>query len=210
MLVEVVSVSVSFGERHVLEEACLDVEEGSSVAIVGPSGSGKSTLAFCIAGVLKPDSGYIRIAGEDAFKSGEAAFIQQTTNAIGSRSCRENIAMGSLAGGATRREALLDADVAMTQVGLSSVASHRAHRLSGGELQRTAIARALVMNARVIVADEPTGQLDETTSRSIIDVLLSTVTSRRALVLVTHDLVAAHRCDRVLRLSNGRLLDADR
>ncbi len=205
MLIDVASVSVSFGDRRVLDGVSLEVEAGSSAAIVGPSGSGKTTLAFCISGALKPDAGHVRVAGRDPSKEGEVALIQQTTNAVGRRSCRDNVAMGSLARGATRRQALDDAETAISRVGLASVASHQAQRLSGGELQRVAIARALVMDALVIVADEPTGQLDESTSRQIIDILLSTLSENRALVLMTHDLDAARRCDRVLLLSSGRL-----
>jgi len=205
VLIDVASVSVSFGDRRVLDGVSLEVEAGSSAAIVGPSGSGKTTLAFCISGALKPDAGHVRVAGRDPSKEGEVALIQQTTNAVGRRSCRDNVAMGSLARGATRRQALDDAETAISRVGLASVASHQAQRLSGGELQRVAIARALVMDALVIVADEPTGQLDESTSRQIIDILLSTLSENRALVLMTHDLDAARRCDRVLLLSSGRL-----
>ena len=207
MLIEIASVSVSFGGRRVLDGVSLDVDAGSSVAIVGPSGSGKTTLAYCIAGALRPHAGSVRVAGRDPRRLRDVALIQQTTNAVGRRSCRDNVAMGSLARGATRRRALADAESVMSQVGLAAVAARKARNLSGGELQRVAIARALAMDARVIVADEPTGQLDEATSHQIVDVLLSTVSVNRALILMTHDLDAAGRCDRVLRLSDGRLRD---
>ncbi|MDX2467065.1 MAG: ATP-binding cassette domain-containing protein [Acidimicrobiia bacterium] len=207
MLVEVAGVVVAFGKRRILDGVSLEVASGSSVAVVGPSGSGKTTLAYCVSGALKPTEGQVRIDGRDPAKGANVALVQQTTNAVGRRNCRENIAMGGLARSMTRRAALAEADDAIAQVGLAAVSSLRAHLLSGGELQRLAIARAMVMRARVVVADEPTGQLDESTSEPIIDTLLQTATMNGVLILVTHDLVAARKCDRVVTLSDGRLLN---
>jgi putative ABC transport system ATP-binding protein/lipoprotein-releasing system ATP-binding protein len=192
----------------VLNDVSFDVPAGVSAAIIGPSGSGKTTLVSLLGGLLRPQTGEVacvkpdgsRIALKDA-----AAWILQTVSLLPERTVADNARLGAYLDGADGREAQRRAMTALGQVGLASRAAERAGRLSGGEAQRVAIARALASHRPVILADEPTGNLDRSTSRTVLDALFSG--GRRTVLLVTHDDEAAARCDLVLRLADGQLRD---
>jgi len=192
----------------------LEVESGEFVAVVGPSGSGKSTLLHLAGGLDQPDGGRVRVNGRDLADTsvGERAelrrrqigFVFQFFHLLPTLSVVENVSLPLLLDG--RRD---DDRVAalLERVGLADRARHLPGELSGGEMQRTAIARALVAGPGLILADEPTGNLDSATGEEVFDALISQVREASAtLVMVTHDATAASRADRTLRLSDGRLV----
>ncbi|MFU8841682.1 MAG: ABC transporter ATP-binding protein [Nitriliruptoraceae bacterium] len=190
----------------------LTVAAGETVAVVGPSGSGKTTLVSVLGGLLRPTEGELCLDGR-AVRVGElppgtVAWVFQTVNLLSHRSAAANVALGMLAGGAGRREAHAAALPALEAVGLSEHAFRRAGTLSGGEAQRVGIARALVGVPRYVLADEPTGQLDLATSRAVVATLFDARPPSTALVVATHDLELARRCDRILRVVEGRVVPA--
>ncbi|WP_315924022.1 ABC transporter ATP-binding protein [Mesorhizobium sp. SP-1A] len=199
---------------QVLDGATLEVEAAEAVGIVGPSGSGKSTLLMVIAGLEQVDSGAVGIAGEKlnglsedriaAFRGRNVGIVFQSFHLIPNMTALENVAVPlELAG---RRDAFEAARRELAAVGLAARASHYPGQLSGGEQQRVAIARALAPEPPILIADEPTGNLDQATGRQIADLLFATVRSRgMTLVLVTHDPALAARCDRQVHMRSGRI-----
>ena len=199
---------------HILKGLSLDIATGEAVGLVGPSGSGKSTLLMTMAGLERPDSGRIVVEGtdlaaldEDAlarFRGRRIGIVFQSFHLVPTMTALENVALPlELAGS---RDAFECAEAELQAVGLGHRLQHRPAELSGGEQQRVAIARAIVPNPAILVADEPTGNLDESTGQSIIDLLFALKRDRGAtLVLVTHDLNLARLCDRMVRLRSGRL-----
>jgi putative ABC transport system ATP-binding protein len=199
---------------HILKGVSLKVAQGEAVGLVGPSGSGKSTLLMALAGLERANSGMIRIAGQDLGQLGEDALavfrgrrigiVFQSFHLVPTMTARENVALPlELAG---RADALERAASELAAVGLGNRMDHYPSQLSGGEQQRVAIARALSPDPAILVADEPTGNLDETTGASIIELLFALKRERGStLVLVTHDLSLAARCDRTVRLRDGRI-----
>jgi putative ABC transport system ATP-binding protein len=199
---------------HILKGISLGVERGEAVGLVGPSGSGKSTLLMTIAGLEQPDSGSVVIDGtdlsrldEDAlarFRGRRIGIVFQSFHLVPTMTALENVSLPlELAG---EDDAFARAEAELAAVGLGERLHHYPAQLSGGEQQRVAIARALVPNPAILVADEPTGNLDESTGSSIVDLLFALRAERGAtLVLVTHDLSLARRCDRVIRLRSGRI-----
>ena len=198
----------------ILDGVSLDVPESAVVAITGPSGSGKSTLLGLIAGLDRPTSGSISVDGveitrldEDGrarFRRDTIGFVFQSFHLIPTLTAVENVAvpleLASHAGASVRAAELLDA------VGLSDRARHYPAQLSGGEQQRVALARAVALRPRLLLADEPTGNLDTTTGAQIIELLLGLRKEFRAtLVFVTHDHALTRHADRVVRLRDGRL-----
>lgn len=202
------------GSVEVLRGVTLSVGAGEMVAVVGPSGSGKSTLLHCLSGLEDIDAGFVEIAGErvsGASRSGlsrmrrrHVGFVFQSYNLVPSLSVVENVSLPArLAGRPLAREALS----ALARVGLAGRERDRPEELSGGERQRVAIARTLASGADVVFADEPTGALDSSNARSVLDMLREVADDpRRSVVLVTHDLEAAARADRVLVLKDGRVV----
>jgi lipoprotein-releasing system ATP-binding protein len=205
------------GAVEVLRGADLAVAAGEVVALVAPSGAGKSTLLH-IAGLLDtPDAGAVAIAGEDMTRASDRArtlarraqvgFVYQFHHLLPEFSAEENVALPQLAAGRPAAEARARARHLLDRVGLLGRAGHRPAALSGGEQQRVAIARALANAPRLLLADEPTGNLDPDTSERVFAVLLDL--ARReglAALIATHNLGLAARMDRVLRLSGGRAL----
>ena len=199
---------------HILKGISLDIGEGEAVGLIGPSGSGKSTLLMTMAGLERPDSGEIRIAGsridqldEDAlarFRGERIGIVFQSFHLIPTMTALENVAIPlELAG---RDDAFDAARRELQAVGLGERLSHYPGQLSGGEQQRVALARALAPNPKILVADEPTGNLDEASGATIIDLMFALKRERGGtLVLVTHDLGLARRCDRMIRLRSGRI-----
>jgi putative ABC transport system ATP-binding protein len=199
---------------HILRGVDLAIGRGESVGIVGASGSGKSTLLMIMAGLERPDKGEIEIdgvslgsLGEDGlakFRGSRIGIVFQSFHLIPTMTALENVAAPlELAGAA---DALHRARAELAQVGLSERADHYPTQLSGGEQQRVALARALVASPSLLIADEPTGNLDEATGKAIMELMFD-LPSRRGstLVLVTHDAALAARCDRVIRMRSGRI-----
>ncbi|MDX2342890.1 MAG: ATP-binding cassette domain-containing protein [Acidimicrobiia bacterium] len=193
-------------QHPVLQEISLEVKLGEKIAVMGPSGSGKTTLLAILGGMLKPTSGHVDIATDkttDAVAD-YVAWVLQTTNVLPDRSTLDNVIIGGFSAGLRREAAASQASLALASVGLSAVASRPVRQLSGGEVQRVAAARAITSGRPFILADEPTGQLDQATSVPVLDALLAH-SADRAVVVVTHDPAVADRCDRVYRLENARL-----
>jgi ABC-type lipoprotein export system ATPase subunit len=200
--------------RQILDGVDLDVVAGEMVAVLGRSGSGKSTLLNLLGGLDHPDGGRIGVAGEEITGAGERAldrirlrkigFIFQSFQLIEELTGEENVLLasrlpGAPAGGRRRASALIK------RLGVDGVASHRPHELSGGEQQRFAIARALVNDPVLVLADEATGNLDEGSAAAVIATLGALAEEGRAVVLVTHEAQSAAAADRVLHLVEGRL-----
>jgi putative ABC transport system ATP-binding protein len=212
--------SRSFAEggrvHRVLAGVEAQVGAGETVAIMGRSGSGKSTLLNLISGIDRPDSGSVHVDGLEVSALGEPArtlfrrahvgFVYQFFNLIPTLDVAENVRLvlelNGVRGAAARARSL----AARAAVGLAARATSAVEDLSGGEQQRVAIARALVHEPRLLLADEPTGNLDEETAREVLPLLLSLARARAAtLLIVTHDAALAQRADRVLELREGRL-----
>ncbi|MFG1401347.1 ABC transporter ATP-binding protein [Xanthobacter sediminis] len=201
---------------HVLRDVSVHITAGETVGLVGPSGSGKSTLLMVMAGLERPDAGAVRIAGteitalsEDAlarFRGRHIGIVFQSFHLIPTMTALENVAVPlELAG---RRDAFARAARELEAVGLSHRAAHYPAQLSGGEQQRVAVARALAPEPPILVADEPTGNLDEATGRQIMDLLFAAHRARgTTLVLVTHDPALAARCGRVLKVRSGAIAE---
>ena len=199
---------------HILKGISLAIGRGEAVGLVGPSGSGKSTLLMTMAGLERPDAGEVIVDGanlsgldEDAlarFRGRKIGIVFQSFHLVPTMTALENVALplelAEDAGAFERAEEELRA------VGLAERLHHYPAQLSGGEQQRVAVARALVANPAIVVADEPTGNLDDTTGQSIIDLLFALKRDRGStVVLVTHDLELARRCDRIVRLRSGQV-----
>src|ERR687890_388327 len=199
---------------HILKGISLEVDKGEAVGLIGPSGSGKSTLLMTMAGLERPDSGKVIVDGtdlsgldEDAlarFRGRRIGIVFQSFHLVPTMTALENVALPlELAG---ESNAFERAEAELQAVGLGHRLHHYPAQLSGGEQQRVAIARAIVPNPAILVADEPTGNLDERTGESIIDLLFALKRDRGStLVLVTHDLNLARLCDRTVRLRSGRV-----
>ena len=199
---------------HILKDLNLHIRRGEAVGLVGPSGSGKSTLLMVAAGLERADTGSVVVAGkaldplgEDAlarFRGRNIGIVFQSFHLIATMTALENVAVPlELAG---HDDAHDRAAHELAAVGLSERRGHYPVELSGGEQQRVALARALAPNPAILLADEPTGNLDETTGAKIIDLLFAGHEQRGTThVLVTHDPALAVRCDRIVRLRSGRI-----
>lgn len=190
---------------QVLRGVDLEVPPGTSTAIVGPSGSGKTTLLSVIGGLLRPSGGRARAvdgAGSMHRVDSVATWVLQTVSLLPERTAADNVMVGAYSDTDDRAEADRRTAHALAAVGLGDRAEARARLLSGGEAQRVAIARALASHRPVLLADEPTGQLDAATSAAVADALLGA--TGRTVVVVTHDLEVAARCTQVLELRDGR------
>ena len=206
------TLGVGRAERRILDGVSLDVEAGEVVAVLGRSGSGKSTLLHLLGGLERADAGQILLAGEDITRQRPGAlaktrlrhigFVFQAFHLIEELSGEENVLLparlpGAGRDGERRARRLID------ELGLTEIADHLPHELSGGEQQRFAIARALVNDPEVVLADEPTGNLDQENGAAVLALLRNL--RRRAVVIVTHEPEAAAIADRVLHLHDGRL-----
>ncbi len=199
---------------HILKDIDLHIGQGEAVGLIGPSGSGKSTLLMVMAGLERADSGSVRVAGGDLLKLKEDALARfrgrnvgivfQSFHLIPTMTAIENVAVPLELSGDTR--AFDRAAMELASVGLAERLNHYPAQLSGGEQQRVALARALAPDPAILIADEPTGNLDEATGKQIIDLLFAGQKERgKTLVLVTHDPALAARCGRVVRIRSGRI-----
>jgi lipoprotein-releasing system ATP-binding protein len=203
---------------EVLAGASAEIYPGQAVALVGPSGAGKSTLLH-IAGLLEtPDGGQVVVNGRDCtgmndqertrVRRAEIGFVYQFHQLLPEFSALENVVIPQLIAGKSRRKAAAHARALLTSLGLAERVDHRPAELSGGEQQRTAIARALANHPRLILADEPTGNLDPHTAEHVFESLVHLVRSTGVAALIaTHNLEIARRMDRVLRMSDGLLIE---
>ncbi|WP_343562825.1 ABC transporter ATP-binding protein [Kiloniella sp. b19] len=203
---------------HVLDKVNLSLESGQAVALIGPSGAGKSTL-LQIAGLLEqPDAGEILVKGVAVSGKGDAhrtalrrtgiGFVYQYHHLLPEFSARENVILPQMINGKSRKVAGERADYLLDLVGLAERGSHRPAELSGGEQQRTAIARALANDPAVLLADEPTGNLDPETSERVFDLLMKLVrTEGLSAFIATHDHTLARRMDRVLHFEGGKVVE---
>jgi len=197
--------AAAYGDIEVFSDLDYAFESGQAVAVVGPSGSGKTTLLSILGGLLRATRGAVYVLDDDRSMSagdGIVAWVHQTNHALRRRSVLDNVAIGFMARGSTFPEAIEQVPALLAAVEIDDRASLPAGRLSGGEMQRLAIARALAVAAPFILADEPTGHLDPRTSQRIGDLLISQATARgQGVVIATHDPMLAERCDRVLDLT---------
>jgi putative ABC transport system ATP-binding protein len=199
---------------HILKDIDINIGRGEAVALLGPSGSGKSTLLMVMTGLEQADSGSVTAIGEELqrldedqlarFRGKSIGIVFQAFHLIPTMTALENVAVPLELAGVP--DALPRAERELAAVGLKDRIHHYPAELSGGEQQRVALARALAPNPAIIVADEPTGNLDEATGRDIIELLFRGHSERgTTLILVTHDTALAARCDRVLRMRSGQI-----
>jgi len=216
--IECDKVDLSYPSRSaridVLKHVTLRVDYGERVAVVAPSGAGKSSLLYCLAGLLRPDDGTVHMMGRSLSKLGEPqraalrlhgiGFVFQFFNLLSHVSALDNVALPLRLVGQSKRTARSKAARLLESVGLSHRMAHHPAKLSGGEQQRVAVARAVVNSPAIVLADEPTGNLDDDSGRRVADLLFSLENSP-ALVVVTHDRELANRADRILELRSGHL-----
>ena len=211
-----VTLSSSAGPVRILRGVNLDVAAGSSVSVVGPSGSGKSTLFAVIGGIERPTSGSVCIDGRDlggmdedelaSFRGQQIGILFQAFHLIPTMTALENVAVPLELAGA--RDAFAQAEQRLAEVGLSHRADHYPGQLSGGEQQRAAIARALANDPPVLVADEPTGNLDSTNASAVMDHFVELSRRGRTILMVTHDRELASRAGRIIEVRDGRVARA--
>jgi putative ABC transport system ATP-binding protein len=202
------------GPVSILRDVDLEAREGQSLAIVGPSGSGKTSLLMVMAGLERATGGKVEVAGHDLsglgedelalMRGAEIGIVFQSFHLVPTMTALENVALPLEFAGAA--DAFATARELLQEVGLSQRVDHFPAQLSGGEQQRVAIARALSRRPRLILADEPTGNLDRKTGGNVIDLLFGLQRRREAtLILVTHDEKLAGACDRIIRMADGRV-----
>lgn len=216
MMIRVSNVRKSFGQLQVLKGVSLHVDKGEVVSIVGPSGAGKTTLLQILGTLDRPDSGQVEINGEDIsllskkkladFRNNHIGFVFQFHQLLPEFTAEENIMMPALIRGCSRREAQLRAQRLLEYIGLAGRAHHKPSALSGGEKQRVAVARALVNNPDVVLADEPSGSLDSSNKNELHRLFFQLRGEyRQTFIIVTHDEELATSTDRIIRLKDGEI-----
>jgi len=206
------------GTLRVLDGANLTLNPGELVGLVGPSGSGKSTLLHTAGLLEKAEAGTVTLEGQDCMALNDAGrtslrreklgFVYQFHHLLAEFDARDNIAMPLMVGGISRRKARIKAEALLDEMGLTDRMRHQPGQMSGGEQQRVAIARALVNDPRLVIADEPTGNLDPETTERVFASLIRMARGEGAAVLIaTHNMALTKHMDRVLTLKDGKLTD---
>jgi putative ABC transport system ATP-binding protein len=220
-LLEAHDLEFSFGRDRALAGLSLGVEAGEVVAVTGTSGSGKSTLLHCLAAILRPASGEVRLDGRriddrsererSLLRRRDFGFVFQFGELIPELSIGENVALPLRLAGQRRRDAAVAATAMLDRFGIAGLAGQRPSQTSGGQAQRAAVARALVRRPKVVFADEPTGALDSENGALVLAALIEAAKEQgAAVVIVTHEVSVAARADRVIRMANGVLVaDSD-
>ncbi len=215
-MIEIRNVTKSYGPLTVLHDVSLTIPEGEIMAIVGPSGAGKTTLLQIAGSLDRPDSGSVIFDGTDIFtlkdrqlsefRNRNIGFVFQFHQLLPEFSALENVALPALIAGRSRKEAESDARKLLEDLGMGHRLSHKPAELSGGEKQRTAIARALINNPEIVFADEPTGSLDSRNREEIQEILLRLRRERgQTFVVVTHDRHMASIADKVVEMADGKI-----
>jgi lipoprotein-releasing system ATP-binding protein len=214
------SLTKSYGrgvERtQVLDGVDLEVERGELVAVVGPSGAGKTTLLYLLGGLARPSSGNVAVGGRSfgalsdselsRLRNQKLGFVFQSHNLLPELSAQDNVALPARVGGKSASQSALMARQLLQEVGLGHRLRHKPGELSGGEQQRVAVARALVMRPELVLADEPTGNLDRANSEAVFGLLQETARTRgQAVVMVTHNDELAARAGRIVRMRDGKI-----
>lgn len=216
-LVTLDSICKSFGSLQILKEITLSIHQGEITSIVGPSGAGKTTLLQIIGTLLKPDKGELSIGGVNPFalsaqkqahfRNKQIGFVFQFHQLLPEFTAAENVAIPAMIAGMSKRQALSEAEQLLTQLGLADRLKHRPAQLSGGEKQRTAVARALINRPTLILADEPSGSLDTQRKEELIELFFELRDQLgQTFLIVTHDEDFARRADRTLSLQDGRII----
>ena len=216
-LVTLDSICKSFGSLKILKEITLSIHQSEITSIVGPSGAGKTTLLQIIGTLLKPDKGQLLINGVDPFTlsaqkqahfcNSQIGFVFQFHQLLPEFSAVENVAIPAMIAGMSKRQALSEAEQILTQLGLADRLKHRPAQLSGGEKQRTAVARALINRPTLILADEPSGSLDTQRKEELIELFFELRDQLgQTFLIVTHDEDFAQRADRTISLQDGRII----
>lgn len=216
-MLQIKNIFKSFGNLQVLKDISLTIGKGEIVAIVGPSGAGKTTLLQIIGTLEKPDSGSVRFNDTEligmkdkklsAFRNSNMGFVFQFHQLLPEFTAQENVALPALIAGTSKKKAMDKAAELLSQLGLTDRMNHKPAAMSGGERQRTAIARALINDPEIIFADEPTGSLDSANRQEIQDIFAD-LRDRlgQTVVMVTHDSSLAAIADRVIEMADGKVL----
>ena len=217
-MIEVKELHKYFGDNHVLKGISEKIEKGEKVAIVGPSGSGKSTMLNLLGLLDRPDSGHYRLEGRDvttltsdelaAVRRNRIGFVFQSFHLVPRLTAAENVALPLVLAGASPETREQRVKEALEKVGLSSRAGHRPDELSGGQRQRIALARSTIMRPAMLLADEPTGNLDRHTGQEVTELLEALNEAGTTLIVVTHDPVMGNRARRRLLMVDGVLNDS--
>ncbi len=214
-IIEAKNIKKAFGKKTLaLRGANLAVEPGEIVAVMGPSGSGKSTLLHCLAGILKIDSGEVRFDGENIGKMSDKkrnqlrrekfGFVFQFSQLVPELTALDNVALPLLINGVNKTEAYAKAKTWLKKVGVEAVASQIPGELSGGQAQRVAVARAMVIEPKILFADEPTGSLDSLNSEKVMDLFIKTAKEiGTTVIMVTHEPTIAAYADRSVIVRDG-------
>lgn len=220
-LIEAKNVKKCFGKKtQALRGASIKVEEGEIVAIMGPSGSGKSTLLHCLAGILRADSGSVKFDGDDIsrwsdkkrskLRREEFGFVFQFSQLVPELSALDNVALPLLINGVRKKEAYREARAWLKRVGVEDAAEQIPGELSGGQAQRVAVARAMVICPRVLFADEPTGSLDSFNSEKIMELFIKTARENgTTVIMVTHEPTIAAYADREVVVRDGIVIGGE-
>lgn len=212
-------VTFSYGQEQILRGVDLDVSPGEIVALTGPSGCGKSTLLYCLSGLHRPSAGEVMLAGHSltdldddqrtTLRRRQCGFVFQFGELVPELSLLDNVALILEVNGVSRRQSLGEARAVLDELGVGDVANHLPAKASGGQVQRAALARAVVHKPTVVFADEPTGSVDRANAGRVLAQLLDAARSRDcAVVLVSHDADVVRTADRVLELDGGRAVAA--
>lgn len=206
----------SFDQVKVLENIEFKVDKGEFVAIMGPSGSGKSTLLYCVSGMDNPDSGQVALCGENIANLNDKdlsnvrlkhmGFIFQQSHLLKNLTIRDNIVLPGFKAGIHSREVVnQSAEALMNKVGITHIAHQDVRKVSGGQLQRAAICRALINQPDILFADEPTGALNSSASKEVMDILNELNSEGTTIILVTHDAKVASRASRIVFIIDGHI-----